>query len=150
MGDGGPPHLAQVLSKPLERSFEMLQVPCVRADKDRVSMACIRTAYPLATCVAAAALALLGAAPAMAADAPALASPTNAASFTEGAKLAFEWSGALQGDPDTLTRSFFRVEVATTANVPADAQATWDKLANYAVTTPGDSATKAELGVPEA
>ena len=103
-------------------------------------------------------LALLGAlmallswvTPALSATAPTLETPASSAKFTEGGSIEFTFSGALQGDPTTLSRSFFRVEFAPTGDVPTDGQATWTTLSNYVITTPGAPTTAVTMGVPDA
>lgn len=82
---------------------------------------------------------------------PVLQSPVNgASSFVEGDSMTFRWSGTLQGDPDTLTRAYYRLEIASAADVPAGAQTEWTEVENYVVTEPGEAVTSATLGVPAA
>ncbi len=88
-----------------------------------------------------------------AATAPVLESPeASAPAATEGASLEFEWSGALQGDPDTLDRSFFRLEVIKASAMPAGTQTAWPEnaLESSHPTPPGQAETSATLGVPAA
>lgn len=88
-----------------------------------------------------------------AATAPVLQSPeASAPAATEGSSLEFEWSGALQGDADTLDRSFFRLEVIKTTAMPAGTQTAWPEnaLELSHPTPPGQAETSATLGVPVA
>lgn len=88
---------------------------------------------------------------ASAATPPVLESPASGAStFKEGASMKFEWRGALQGDPDTLSRSFFRVEIIKASDMPSGAQAQWAQLENFVPTAPGRATTEVEVGVPSA
>jgi hypothetical protein len=90
---------------------------------------------------------------ASAVTAPVLANPAaNADPVTEGGTVEFTWSGTLQGDPTALDRSFFRVEVIATANMPAGAQSAWpdNKLEAFVPTDPGSDVTTASMGVPAA
>lgn len=90
---------------------------------------------------------------AAAATPPTLRSPANdAAPATEGGSVEFEWSGALQGDPDALDRSFFRLELLREADMPSGAQTAWpsDLLENFVLTEPGKATTSVTLGVPSA
>jgi hypothetical protein len=88
---------------------------------------------------------------AFAATAPVLENPAaGASSFKEGAAMKFEWRGTLQGDPDTLGRSFFRLEIIKSADMPSGAQAEWTNLENFFPTEPGKNATEVEIGVPNA
>jgi hypothetical protein len=101
--------------------------------------------------------ALIGAlfvAPAAAfAAAPALTAPAaKAPPATEGGSTTFEWTGALQGDPDTIERSFFRLEIIESTKLPSGAQSTWPEgdVENFFQTEPGQNATSASIGVPAA
>lgn len=86
-----------------------------------------------------------------AAPAPTLKAPAaNAAPITEGKSMTFEWSGALQGDPSALDRSFYRVELIRSASMPAGVQAEWTQVENFAQTEPGSATTTVSLGVPPA
>jgi hypothetical protein len=86
-----------------------------------------------------------------AATAPTLDAPAwGASSFVEGGSMTFSWNGALQGDPDAISRSFFRVEVMKASDVPTGAQTAWTDVENFLPTEPGQSVTEAELGVPDA
>jgi hypothetical protein len=88
-----------------------------------------------------------------AASAPTLVRPAvKAAPGIEGGSMKFEWAGALQGDPAAIDRSFFRVEVIASANMPAGAQTEWpaNKIENFAQTPPGQVVTTASMGVPSA
>lgn len=96
------------------------------------------------------ALLLVSAAPAHAATAPVLQAPDDASAASVGGSLTFRWQGALQGDTDTLDRSFFRLEIAEPANVPGDQQAPWPVLETFAHTDPGVAATSITVGVPAA
>lgn len=88
---------------------------------------------------------------ALAATAPVLESPAaGASSFKEGAAMKFEWRGTLQGDPDTLNRSFFRLEIIKASDMPSGAQAEWTNVDNFVPTEPGKNTTEIELGVPTA
>lgn len=90
---------------------------------------------------------------AAAATPPTLKSPAaNAGAATEGGSMKFEWSGELQGDATALDRSFFRIEVISTSNMPTGAQSEWpsDKLENFVQTEPGKDVSSASLGVPTA
>jgi hypothetical protein len=90
---------------------------------------------------------------ASAATAPSLSSPANnPTAVTEGTKITFKWTGSLQGDPDTLSSSFFRVELAATDDVKNLAtQASWeDVLVNFARTNSGSNTKTAEMGAPPA
>jgi hypothetical protein len=103
------------------------------------------------TCATIVAIALVVPNSALAATAPTLDSPASGAKFTEGGTIPISWNGALQGDPDTLTRSFFRVELIKASDVPAGAQSDWtDVLENSIQTEPGEAVTDADLGVPDA
>lgn len=97
-------------------------------------------------------VALLGVpATAAAATPPLLESPASgASSFKEGDPIRFEWRGALQGDPDTLGRSFFRLEITAAADMPSGAQSEWTKLENFVPTEAGRAVTELEVGVPSA
>ncbi|MCW2959974.1 MAG: hypothetical protein JWM90_361 [Thermoleophilia bacterium] len=100
-----------------------------------------------------AALAVLLLCPAMAAATtpPTLTAPAaNSASFTEGQSIEFTWSGALQGDPDTLARSYFRLEIAAAADVPTGSQSEWTETEDFRVTEAGQTETTAMMGVPAA
>ena len=95
--------------------------------------------------------ALVVPASAFAATPPVLESPAaGASSFKEGGAMKFEWRGTLQGDPDTLSRSFFRLEIIKAADLPSGAQTEWTELENFVPTEPGKSMTELELGVPTA
>ncbi len=88
-----------------------------------------------------------------AAAAPVLKSPeASASAAVEGASMGFEWVGALQGDPTTLDRSFFRLEIIKSSDMPAGAQSEWPaaKVENSFQTTPGEAETTAAVGVPTA
>jgi hypothetical protein len=95
---------------------------------------------------------LVTAAVASAATAPTLDSPAGGASFTEGGKIAFNWSGALQGDSTALDRSYFRVELVPSSRKPAAAQASWTTVSDYlyGITDYGENDTSLDLGVPSA
>jgi hypothetical protein len=101
--------------------------------------------------------ALIGAlivAPAAAlAAAPILMSPAaDAPPATEGGSTTFEWTGELQGDPDTIEQSFLRLEIIASSKLPSDVQATWPEgdVENFFQTEPGQNATSASIGVPAA
>lgn len=95
--------------------------------------------------------ALVAPATASAATPPVLESPAaGAATFKEGGAMKFEWRGSLQGDPDTLGRSFFRLEIIKAADLPAGAQSEWTNPENFVPTEPGKATTELELGVPTA
>lgn len=64
--------------------------------------------------------------------------------------MTFEWQGSLQGDPDTLDRSFFRLEIAKASAAAAGAQAEWTDLDSSWQTTPGEDAGSVPVGVPNA
>src|SRR4051812_39736892 len=86
-----------------------------------------------------------------AATAPSLQKPEAAGpAATEGASLEFEWNGTLQGDPDALDRSFFRLEVIKATEMPSGAQSEWPTVENFFQTEPGQATTSATLGVPSA
>ncbi len=90
---------------------------------------------------------------ATAATAPSLIAPAAGADpLVEGGSVEFTWSGDLQGDVDSLDRSFFRVEVMASDAVPAGAQTVWPEgdLETYVQTSPGDSTDAMSLGVPRA
>jgi hypothetical protein len=110
-----------------------------------------RTASVLACALTTALLGLPAAA--SAATAPVLTAPeASAPASTEGNSLEFTWTGTLQGDPDTIDRSFFRLEVIKASEMPAGAQTEWPSSAveNFHVTTPGQAETSVTLGVPNA
>ena len=112
-------------------------------------MSTLRTA-PIVT---AALLLALACVPAWAAAAtpPTLTTPaTGAANFAEGDSMTFVWTGALQGDPDTLTRAFFRLEIVKSADMPAGEQSEWPTVENFVPTEPGANTTTASVGVPAA
>ena len=120
-------------------------------DKTRVmsKSRCIRRRYVVFIAAALMLLAHVGVAPA--ATAPSLSSPASGADYTESTKITFEWSGSLQGDADAISRSFFRVEVALTSDVPSGTQTEWgdDILVNYARTNAGVQDTDVDMGTPE-
>ncbi|MCW2956520.1 MAG: hypothetical protein JWO69_1389 [Thermoleophilia bacterium] len=88
---------------------------------------------------------------AAAATPPTLQSPAGSgAEFKVGGSIAFEWSGELQGDPDALDRSNFRVEIAKASDVPSGSQSEWDATEDFRVTTSGVQETSATMGVPDA
>jgi hypothetical protein len=64
--------------------------------------------------------------------------------------MKFEWRGTLQGDPDTTSRSFFRLEIIKDANMPNGAQTEWTNVENFSSTEPGKAVTELEVGVPNA
>lgn len=95
--------------------------------------------------------------------APTLVSPSGGADFTEGRAISFDWSGSLQGDAgpptNTLDRSYFRVELARTDDVPAGGSSScttpascveWTELENFVTTDSGASTTSESLGAPAA
>lgn len=84
--------------------------------------------------------------------APTLQSPASGVnSFIVGASMTFQWQGVLQGDPDTLARSSFRLEIAKAGSVPAGTQADWTAIVNSSLTsTPGEQTNSIAMGVPEA
>jgi hypothetical protein len=102
------------------------------------------------TCATLIAIALVLPSSALAATAPTLDAPAAAAKFTEGGTITFSWNGSLQGDPDTLARSFFRVELIAASDMPSGAQSPWTDVENFVQTEPGDTVTEAPLGVPNA
>lgn len=115
----------------------------------RAGMLLPRTA-PWFACALLAALLVLPTV-ASAATAPTLVAPAaGATSFREGSSMTFEWTGALQGDPDAIDRSYFRVEVIKAAELPEGAQAEWTKLENFIPTEPGEQVTSTQAGVPSA
>lgn len=88
---------------------------------------------------------------AVAATPPVLEAPASgAATFKEGGAMKFEWRGSLQGDADTLSRSFFRLEIIKAADLPTGAQSEWPSniIENFVPTEPGKAVTELELGVP--
>lgn len=108
---------------------------------------------PLAAVVAIVVALLAAPATASAATAPTLRAPAaDAAPATEGGSVGFEWSGTLQGDPDTLDRSFFRLEIVAAADMPSGTQANWPSaiVENFVQTDPGAATTSVRLGVPSA
>ncbi|MCW2922931.1 MAG: hypothetical protein JWM98_335 [Thermoleophilia bacterium] len=110
-----------------------------------------RTIAALAAVVAM--LAITGSASAAAAPqvAPTPTAPAVGASgFVEGKSMDFAWQGDLQGDPDALGRSFFRVEIALASDVPAGVQSTWPTLETSRDTDLGEAAGTLTLGVPAA
>lgn len=94
------------------------------------------------------AVALAWAAPASAATPPVLSAPAAGADYTEGGSITFRWSGTLQGDADARSRSYFRLEVAETSEVPDGAQSVWTDLETFAQTSPGVTDRDVVLGVP--
>lgn len=108
-----------------------------------------RTAFRIAPVILIAFLALPTCA--LAATPPVLEAPASgSSSFKEGNAMKFEWRGTLQGDADTLSRSFFRLEIIKASEVPSGAQSEWTNLENFQTTDPGQSTTELELGVPNA
>jgi hypothetical protein len=103
-------------------------------------------------CAISFACALLCAPVAGAATAPTLDSPADNASFTEGNKITYNWTGTLQGDSTALDRSYFKVELVPSSKKPTGAQASWENVSGYlyGITEFGDGATKLEMGVPDA
>jgi hypothetical protein len=88
---------------------------------------------------------------ALAATPPGLDAPAaGASSFKEGGGMKFEWHGTLQGDADTLNRSFFRLEIVKASDMPSGAQSEWTNVENFQSTEPGKTVTELELGVPNA
>lgn len=86
---------------------------------------------------------------AFAATPPVLEAPASgAATFKEGSGMKFEWRGALQGDADTLTRSFFRLEIIKASDMPSGAQSEWTNLENFVPTEPGEAVGELTIGVP--
>lgn len=111
----------------------------------RARRACVRTwsLGLLAVLVCCAAPLSASAAP------PSLQAPGGGTSVTEGSSVTYEWSGDLMGDPGERDRAFFVVEVIATSKMPSGQQAAWDADTSRQ-TTPGSSATSAELGAPPA
>lgn len=72
------------------------------------------------------------------------------ATFREGGSIRFEWRGALQGHPDTLDRSFFRLEIIKASTMPSGAQAAWPGVENFLQTESGALVNEATVGVPDA
>lgn len=88
---------------------------------------------------------------ALAATPPVLEAPAaNASSFKEGGAMKFQWRGTLQGDADTLSRSFFRLEIIKASDMPSGAQTEWTNVDNFTPTEPGKAVTELEIGVPNA
>jgi len=82
---------------------------------------------------------------------PTLSEPAASVSdLEEGKSVTFEWSGSLQGDASQRDRSFFRVEIAATEDVPSGTQSTWSTLEASMQTNPGETETSVTLGVPAA
>lgn len=81
--------------------------------------------------------------------APTLNSPAAGASVVEDKAVTFRWSGPLQGDPDTLERSYFRVEIADTGSISGGQNSAWPLTVNYVITSPGVLVQSATMGVPD-
>jgi hypothetical protein len=80
--------------------------------------------------------------------APSLESPIGGFSAVEGSSLTITWSGALQGDPSAIARSYFQLELAHTDDVPAGTQTAWTTLENSRQTPPGETVQTLTIGVP--
>jgi hypothetical protein len=82
--------------------------------------------------------------------APTLTAPAIAYNATVGGSVKFAWDGALQGDPTQVARSsFFRVEIARAADVPAGLQSAWPTLDSFRLTVPGQATNTITAGVPD-
>lgn len=80
---------------------------------------------------------------------PVITAPSAAANAVEGGTVEVHWKGDLQGDADAMSRSFFRVQIAPAAGLPAGQQADWDAVVELEnATQPGEVATTLSVGVP--
>lgn len=83
-------------------------------------------------------------------EAPVPMQPTAAAQFDEGGSITFSWTGTLQGDPVSINRSFFQVEIAAVDKVPAGQQSAWPRRVAWSITRAGQNETQLDIGVPVA
>lgn len=114
-------------------------------------MRMLRTSLLLAALLQAVAVACTPGTAFAAVTAPTLESPdVSPSGLVEGGSIEFRWTGDLQGDSSALGQSFFRIEVAASADVPDGSQSEWTNLENVMQTPAGRSSSTITMGVPAA